>query len=196
VRVIIVRRTRVEAMGRSWTDGRQPLTNRVTSELPVTARTTATHGIDRQRNSSDESSVPATVQQRSTGPRVIQASLVGGPNAMDEDVTQQPSTGSGNQKKTGSQSGSNPTKSTSQSKDKSGDGTTSVNPSVNCPAPTATGQQSPCTISATINNENLYHWDVSFAVPFRTVTDLQYTQPSGNGDTVVPKTVTRLNAYA
>ncbi len=57
------------------------------------------------------------------------------------------------------------------------------------------GQQSACKLTVTYNDEDLYHWDVSFGVPFKTLSELQYQQPTGNGTAVVPKNVTRLNAY-
>jgi hypothetical protein len=72
---------------------------------------------------------------------------------------------------------------------------TPQNPSVDC-QPGTNGKQSPCKFVATINDEDLYHWDVSFAVPFHSISELQYNQPTGNGDSVVPKNVTTLNAYA
>jgi hypothetical protein len=69
-------------------------------------------------------------------------------------------------------------------------------PTVDCqPTIDASGQQSPCKFNSTFNDEDLTHWDVSFGVPFHTLTDLQYNQSSGSGSSVVPKTVTRLNAY-
>jgi hypothetical protein len=70
-----------------------------------------------------------------------------------------------------------------------------ANPLLDCQPKASGGQQPACKFSATIDDENLYHWDVSFAVPFHTLTEVQYTQPSGTGASLVPKTVTRLNAY-
>lgn len=72
---------------------------------------------------------------------------------------------------------------------------TPQNPSVDC-QPGTNGKQSPCKFVATINDEDLYHWDVSFAVPFHSISELQYSQPSGNGNSIVPKNVTTLDAYA
>jgi hypothetical protein len=92
----------------------------------------------------------------------------------------------GNQKNQTGNSSQNNQKNTTQ---------TSQNPSADCP-PSSNGKQSPCTFTATVNDEDLYHWDVSFAVPFHTISELQYNQPTGNGSSVVPKNVTRLNAYA
>jgi hypothetical protein len=70
-------------------------------------------------------------------------------------------------------------------------------PTIDCQATGQnTGQQSPCKFAATVDDEDLYHWDVSFGVPFRTITELTFNQSSGSGTSVVPKSVTRLNAYA
>jgi hypothetical protein len=76
--------------------------------------------------------------------------------------------------------------------------TNAASPSVTCQAGAAGKDQSPCTLTATVNDENLYHWDVAFAVPFKTLPELSYLNPSSttNTNTVVPKTVTRENAYA
>src|SRR5262249_45005951 len=52
------------------------------------------------------------------------------------------------------------------------------------------------TFTATIDDENLYHWDISFAVPFKTVNELTFATGATVGNTVITKTVTRLNAYA
>lgn len=69
-------------------------------------------------------------------------------------------------------------------------------PTVDCqPTLDQKGQQTPCKLSVTYNDEDLYHWDVSFGAPFRTLNDIQYQNPSGNGSTVIPKNVTRLNAF-
>lgn len=73
---------------------------------------------------------------------------------------------------------------------------TPQNPSIDCQPTTSNGKQSPCKLTATVNDEDLYHWDVSFAVPFHTISELQYNQPTGSGNSIVPKNVTRLNAYA
>jgi hypothetical protein len=72
---------------------------------------------------------------------------------------------------------------------------TQTGPSADCPVQSGGGQQPSCTFTATVDDEDLYHWDISFAVPFRTVNDLVFLNQTG-GNTVVPKTVTRLNAYA
>lgn len=69
-------------------------------------------------------------------------------------------------------------------------------PTVDCqPTLDQKGQQTPCKMTASYNDEDLYHWDVSFGVPFKTLNDIQYQTPSGNGPTFVPKSVTRLNAF-
>ena len=69
-------------------------------------------------------------------------------------------------------------------------------PTVDCqPTIDSSGQQAPCKFSSTFNDEDLTHWDVSFGVPFKTLTDLQYNQSSGSDSSVIPKKVTRLNAY-
>jgi hypothetical protein len=70
-----------------------------------------------------------------------------------------------------------------------------VGPSADCPGQTSGGQQPNCTFAATVDDEDLYHWDISFAVPFRTMNDLQFSSAQTSGNTVVTKTVTRLNAY-
>jgi hypothetical protein len=70
-------------------------------------------------------------------------------------------------------------------------------PTIDCQATGQnSGQQSPCKFVATVDDEDLYHWDVSFGVPFRTITSLTFNQSSGSGTSVVPKSVTQLNAYA
>jgi len=67
-------------------------------------------------------------------------------------------------------------------------------PTVDCqPIGGSAGQQSPCKFQSTFNDEDLTHWDVSFGVPFHTLSDIQYNQSSGSS--IVPKSVTRLNAY-
>jgi hypothetical protein len=73
------------------------------------------------------------------------------------------------------------------------------NPSADCQPSTSGGQQAPCKFAATINDENLYYWDVSFGVPVKTITELQYVTnatTTTNTNTIVAKSVTRLNAYA
>jgi hypothetical protein len=69
-------------------------------------------------------------------------------------------------------------------------------PSADCPAQTSGGQQAACKFAATVDDEDLYHWDISFAVPFHALNDLTFLASDGTGNTVIPKTVTRLNAYA
>lgn len=87
---------------------------------------------------------------------------------------------------------------TSDSTDGQSATTNAASPSVTCQAGAAGKDQSPCTLTATVNDENLYHWDVAFAVPFKTLPAISYLNPSSptNANTVVPKTVTRENAYA
>jgi hypothetical protein len=68
-------------------------------------------------------------------------------------------------------------------------------PSADCPAQNSGGQQKACMFTATIDDEDLYHWDISFAVPLHTLNDLQFVTSDGTGNTLTTKTVTRLNAF-
>lgn len=70
-------------------------------------------------------------------------------------------------------------------------------PTVDCqPNKDSTGKQSPCKFTASVDDEDLYHWDVSIGLPFRTINQLQFAQSSGNGNSLVTKSTTTLNAYA
>lgn len=71
-------------------------------------------------------------------------------------------------------------------------------PSANCDSSTTTDAvtkkttQKPCTLTQTITDEGLYHWDVSVAVP---ITGYKETVFDTN-NALTPKSVTRTNAYA
>jgi hypothetical protein len=119
---------------------------------------------------------------------------------MTVNLTQKkPSTGGSTSNGNAGNEASGGTKDTGQGKDtttgNNSSDQTPASPSIDCPATKGTdGSQSPCKFNAVVDDENLYHWDVGFGVPFKTVTDLQFN--TTNGTSVIPKTVTRLNAYA
>lgn len=72
--------------------------------------------------------------------------------------------------------------------------TTTSKPTANCATTedSTTHVQTPCSFSKTYDNEGLYHWDVSVAVPVNSINELQYSSTDGS---VTTKQVSRLNAY-
>jgi hypothetical protein len=115
--------------------------------------------------------------------------------AMDTEGAESNGSGAQTPKKPATDKGTTPTPPKAAT-DKSTAQSAPTAPTVDCqPTADTSGQQSPCKFNSTFNDEDLTHWDVSFGVPFHKLTDLQYNQSSGSGSSVVPKTVTRLNAY-
>lgn len=55
--------------------------------------------------------------------------------------------------------------------------------------------QSPCSTTQTIQDEGLYRWDISVAVPTPGYKDVSFSS-SGSGNTLTAKSITRTDAYA
>jgi hypothetical protein len=91
--------------------------------------------------------------------------------------------GGGTQNAKGTDNGTNTTQKTAQGS--------------SCDVTTSTKEktQSTCTATQTIQDEGLYHWDISIAVPIPGYKDVSFSS-AGNTNTLTAQSITRTDAYA